>query len=79
MISYEIVDTFVSLIYLQNLINVICLSVITIHHGLGYEFRLREPLQFEICRDIQLNKRHTPWSGMLLMDARTCIQMEKKL
>ena len=47
-----------------------------------YEFRLREPLQLsmeEICRDIQLrtDKRHTPWSGMLLMDARTCIQMEK--
>ena len=47
-----------------------------------YEFRLREPLQLsmeEICHDIQLrtDKWHTPWSGMLLMDARTCIQMEK--
>ena len=33
----------------------------------------------KICRDIQLrtDKRHTPWSGMLLIDARTCIQMEK--
>ena len=33
----------------------------------------------EICRDIQLrtDKRHTPWSEMPLMDARTCIQMEK--
>ena len=33
----------------------------------------------EICRDIQLrtDKRHTPRSGMPLIDARTCIQMEK--
>ena len=33
----------------------------------------------KICRDVQLrtDKRHTPWSRMLLMDARTCIQMEK--
>ena len=23
------------------------------------------------------DKRHTPWTGMLLMDAKTCIQMEK--
>ena len=33
----------------------------------------------EICRDIphSTDKRHTPWTGMLLMDAKTCIQMEK--
>ena len=33
----------------------------------------------EICRDIQqrTDKQHTPWTGMLLMDAEICIQMEK--
>ena len=26
---------------------------------------------------LSTDKRHTPWTGMLLMDAKTCIQMEK--
>ena len=54
------------------------------HSGpiLSHEFRLREPLQLymeEICHDIpySTDKQHTPWTGMLLMDAQTCIQMGK--
>ena len=52
--------------------------------GVRYEFRLREPLQLkmeEICRDIpqSTDKQHTPLTEMLLMDAETCIQMEKKI
>ena len=33
----------------------------------------------EICHDIphSTDKQHTPWTGMLLMDTKTCIQIEK--
>ena len=40
-----------------------------------YEFQLREPLQLKFVMTFNLEQI----SGMLLMDARTCIQMEKNL